>query len=241
VIGTELEDAQGTFILTPAPVNGFDPRLDAVATSPAIPVVNIASMVPAEVAGTSVTVPVQSTESASLEVAVGEVAVGSSAASAGEDQVRVTPAAEESMPASSITAHTVAAIVSAAPSSVCLLTAAPLPAVVYQVANVVGATVPSVSGSSQRLADQFFQALARGVDGAAVTPLVLSPGDNLDSLNWDDMAAVETTLEPASPIRARRRSVITETPVAQPQANQAALDQVFVQTANDTDRIEMEE
>jgi hypothetical protein len=37
VISTELEDAQGTFTLTPVPTNGFDPRIDGFVMFPANP------------------------------------------------------------------------------------------------------------------------------------------------------------------------------------------------------------
>jgi hypothetical protein len=238
VIGTELEDAQGTFILTPAPVNGFDPRLDAVISMPAPQVVTALSSAAPEEVSARLAVSGQIDES-TLDGPVGQTAeiVASTAPSLTAEEASVSPQANEAGHATLSSVHVATTVIAAAVSPVVLSAAAPLPGIVSQIVGLgVNGTGLAVG---QRLADQFFQTLARGTDGVAAPPLLLSPGDNFDSLNWDNV--VETTLELASPIRARHRSAVTETPVAQPPADQAALDQLFAQTTDDADLIEMDE
>jgi hypothetical protein len=99
------------------------------------------------------------------------------------------------------------------------------------------ASLPALS-LGQRLADQFFQGLARGTDTAAISPL-LSPAasvDNFDSLNLE--LDGQTSLEPRN---IRRVSQTSQTPVQQHQADQAALDQVFAQADDAGDLLAADE
>jgi fibronectin-binding autotransporter adhesin len=233
VIGTELEDAQGTFTLTPAPVNGFDPRIDGVVIPAAI-VVSPETAAEATLPSIAEAVPVQDVHplmivASETTAPIQEAALSSSSEPEATDEasVRVAEAAHplSLMPASSDAA---------------LLSGTPLLGMMWQLSVGCGVVVSSSSAINpgQRLADQFFQGLVRGTEASAVS-LVSSPlpADELDHLNWDEVGSavdwqtpVETTA--FSQNHAGRVSAAAETTVRQ-QAEHAALDECFAQEADE--------
>jgi uncharacterized repeat protein (TIGR03803 family) len=243
VVATELEDAQGTFTLTPAPVNGFDPRIDGVVTPPAVATISALATVTGE--QTAINVP-GSTEVDGPVLAAAEetpaVVSVAPAPAANEEEIKVAATESEPLHGRPASTHAPSIIVSAATFSLGNLTAVSATSLVAQVINVVTASVPSAAG-----ADQFFQALARGVvnDGIGISPLLLpsAPADNLDNLNWDDFGSFQAALatRAVQQIPARRASVIGDTALPQAQPDQPALDQVLAQAADDKDVVGMDE
>jgi autotransporter-associated beta strand protein len=242
---TELEDAQGTFVLTPTPASGFDSRIDGLVAAPAIATISAISPTASEQPANNVAV-TQVVEAVPTEVSetlgavpVATVATSSeeeSSASADSAPVHVDPA----------TAHASAALVSAATSSQVNLNVSPLTGMVAQVMSVVTAGVPSAAAAGH-VADQFFQALARGMvnDGGTINPLLLptTPADSFDNLNGDEMGSVQTPLTTSAGQQspARRRLVVDDTALSQQQPDQATLDQAFAQTAEDADLVGFDE
>jgi hypothetical protein len=108
----------------------------------------------------------------------------------------------------------------------------------------LGAPALPALSMGQRLADQVFQALARGTNTAVVSSLLLSPApvDTLDSLNLDEGSArLETSLETRGASPTRPRPATSEAPAQQPQEDLAALDHVFAQVTDDADLLMADE
>jgi hypothetical protein len=239
VTAAELEDAQGTFILTPTPVNGFDPRLDGVVSMPATQVATglnpgATVEVPARLVVFSQTNEI-APEAPAVETA-GTLAATSPAT--GEEEVTASAAAEP-VHATVFSVHAGTAIVSAATSLVALLGAVPLPGTVSQIISTAVSSVPGGSlAAGQHLTDQFFQALARGTATDATTPLLLAPTpDSSNAISGDEVSpSWDASLPTLRGLLNRARRVLppAETPLQKPSPDQAALDQVFAQAADET-------
>jgi hypothetical protein len=246
VIGTELEDAQGTFTLTPAPVNGFDPRIDNVVSLPETPLVTTPRLAATEEVAARFVVSNQMNESvleAPTEQSAGVLAATAPALS--EDEVPALAAANETAHATPTSMHAEVAFV-ATPSTVALLGAAPLPSIVAQIVSTSVSSGPGTPGlaAGQRLADQFFQALARATASEAVTPLLLSPTpEGSDGVSSEVSPTWDASLSTLGGLlaRARRISPPVEKPLQQPQVDQAALDQAFALAADETDPVVSDE
>jgi hypothetical protein len=224
-VATELEDAQGSFVLTPAPRNGFDSQVDSVVFLTATP----ATPAPSSATEISTTAPIAfpADDLHTVATPVGE----------SNDREFVTgPAAPTDttvLPVSAVSAHGAAAIVAATgflpPTGI--LSASPLTGLMFQIANL---PVVNASGSPgmapwQHLENQLVQALMRAP---------ASPNDPTRT------GTVNTTLE---------RALASQLLLCQPAsdyldmldgevvAKRAALDQYFARTADDTDQIVDEE
>jgi hypothetical protein len=240
VFTTMLQDAQGQFTLT----NG---ATDSVVTVTAIPV-------SAAVVSSSLVVHHES-------IAVTEI--GTSVAEPGAVDITVVettvsvPVEGENVPAIRVVSETETLQVSAVHNVATLAaaTGSPLVGLVFQFANtpVVNAQ-GSVAG--QHLADQIFQALGRvtsasdatltsavrAFDHALAGQLMLSTGDDLDSMNWDDIGggldlqtAGDSTAQAGRRIHHDAKVNQTTPPVTDQQAvvDQATLDQLFAQSSED--------
>jgi uncharacterized repeat protein (TIGR03803 family) len=237
VIGTELEDAQGTFVLTPAPVNAFDPRIDGVVSLPASQVVTAISPAATEELQARLTVSGQTRESALQSPVEETTGILVRAPVSGDEEASAAINVPEHTILSSVHAGT--AIVTAVPSLAALVGAAPLPSMVPQIVSTGLSTVPGITGlaAGQRLADQFFEALARATaaDGVAPLPLSPAPADTGHAMSGEDL----TFGDPPLPIvgvlanRTRRVPAPRETPLQHSHADQAGLDQYFAETADE--------
>jgi hypothetical protein len=248
-IQTELEDAQGAFTLSPAPINGTVGLIASEVTlgTPA-PVQAVASTPPGVVEAATGVIEVPSSDSRPTPAAVLETA-GTPLAAASEidPEAAVSPLATEAgaTHVSVVAAH--ATMVAAATSSA---TATPLSGLVFQLAGTPTFIAQANSVASlQHVADQLFQALGRTTPSASDPALVSvvqtleralagqlllsqSSSDNLDSLNWDD-ATLDWQPTAQPPRQEARPRPTTPAPVS----DQAALDQLFSQDADDSDLI----
>jgi N-acetylneuraminic acid mutarotase len=239
VIATELEDAQGTFVLTPTPAAGIDRRLDSLvaASQPAVPAIVSASIeaAPTEVASSS------KAEQGAPEAFAGEspaaLVIGAAAASAQEP---IALSAVEGETAQALPAAAAAFAVIVAPTSVGGLSAVPLTAIGSPLVSTAASGLPTSSGLAlgQRLADPFFQALTRVTSQDAVAPLLLAPvsGDSGDGVNADDVSALWNTVLPSVTRHQHRGPRVTtpaEMPLQQGHADAVELDQYFAQTADE--------
>jgi hypothetical protein len=252
MVVTALEDAQGTFTLTPAPSNSFTPELasSVTLTGPAAITVSRSVVVETETLNVASPVETPATEGRTVEITVTETTVTAPVVTVVPDgsEQGVIRVAAETVTIHVAAAHTAAAIVAASGS--------PIAGLVFQFANT---PVVNAQGSAgQHLADQLFQSLVRGSNAADPTlvstvrdafervlagQLMLSPStsDNLDSLDWDGMMG-DLNLQEAGDStalgRTSRRDVTVNqtTPSATVQhtvGERAALDQVFAQTSED--------
>jgi hypothetical protein len=170
LVTTELEDPVGTFTLTPAPSNGFDPRIDSLVTLTALPA--------AAVVSTAVSGPVE------FQVAANNTGDASAATSTvsfvrGMDtMLAAVPEVQDLVAGPSPTADTatghvsmaivpVAAAVVAASSSSPM--AAPFIGLVFQVANMPVVNVQGSASLSSMYLDPVFQALVRRPDPSDAT------------------------------------------------------------------------
>ena len=213
-VTTELEDAQGTFTLTPAPTNSSDPAMDRVVMLAASPAATSMSSVAgsAPVVATTALVEAQNSDSSALESQAGETPNPNLPALAPE------PMDQEILVASSASAdaamvHVSVATVHAAAgplvsTSMGPLAAAPLSGLVFQLASTATVSVQASTGLSawQHVADQLFQALVRVPGNATDSTLAGSmqdawervlarqllsvplATDDLEDLNWNEVA-----------------------------------------------------
>jgi hypothetical protein len=238
VIATELEDAQGTFTLSPAPAGGVDARIDrgvTLSSQPAVPASGpgSAEAVPAHLATSS------ANQASAPEAFSGETpaVLVTAAPPASAEEASVDPAPAAHAPAAA--AH--ALMVAATPLSASVPGAASLASVVAQVVSTAASNVPSVlsPGVGPRVTDQFFQSLARVTALGDVTPVLLSPvpQDNGGGQSEDDVTASwNAALGPLGGLlsRTRRASAPAETTSRQSPAEQAALDQYFAVTVEES-------
>ena len=204
-VATELEDAQGTFTLSPAPTNGFDPRIDGVvvlAPAPAAAQVSIPGIEAAAISST-VADDTQPTDSLYVQAVIVSAGAGTNAAPI-EGSEQEAPAVP-TVAAVGALAHVTAA---AASSSLASMTAGtPVGLLGALIGQVSGAFMSSQISTSQPLGVQFFQALGRWITGPAdtVVPSTVSDSfagvltgqllpipptpDALDNLNWDEVSS----------------------------------------------------
>jgi hypothetical protein len=235
-VTTELEDAQGTFTLTPSPATGtFVGNAGIVEMSATAPVAS------AGVVTTTVPVVVEQTDIHA--VASAEALVLTPTALTSE------PSGEEVSALAPPTIH-VAAAAPHAPAVTSPLTAG----LVFQVTNtpVVGVPISLGVAAWQHLTDQLFQVLTRydaGLTGPAretlervlTSQLLLGQpiADDLDGLDWAGASSTmdwqrDDTRSSLRPAR-REQAACPASPTAVLSAHRATLDQVFAQAADDTD------
>jgi hypothetical protein len=251
VIATELEDAQGTFTLSPTP--SFDPRMESLAIQDTIPeagVVRIAATEgrPAdEMAAETISPSLAAVTPASSDQDVVPTLSPISEATTGNHSA----SSAHAVVVSSFLAHT-----SAAPLSI-----GPIPGPFFPLGNTLALDAQSSAGAGagRQVADQLFQALARGTSNPNYPPLVgtitdvferflvgqlLSPSavDNQGSMIWFD---VETNLDGpgkdgfTAMLRRRGHHDLTSNrtapPVSMPHvdADRAALDWYLAQAAEE--------
>jgi len=266
VVATELEDAQGTFTLTPAPTNAFDPRIDSVMLLAASPATVSSAAVSAPVVTTTGLVDVQNSDSptpASQAVETLNPNTSSSVPEPMDQEIIVAssaPAGETAVHVSVATVHvTVGPLVS---TSTGPLAAAPLSGLMFQLANTA---VVSAQGSTelpawQHVADQLFQALVRAPANSVDPSLAGSmrdtwervlasqflrsepASDSLDGMNWDE-AGSELDWQGLDNRSVRREITRVAPPATDAPVNapRAALDQYFAQAADDVQEISDDE
>jgi hypothetical protein len=246
-IATELEDAQGTFILTPAPVNGFEPPIDGVVGVPATSLITTANPAAGEEDAARLVLSSQPNETAPETPAL-ETTEVSAPTAPGLAEEKLLSSAAASQPGDTTLPSLHAGMITAAPSPLVLLGLAPLPGILSQVVSTAVPSVPGTFGlaASQRQSDQFFQALARTTAGDAVTPLLLSPppAESREFMDADEVSLPwNASLPRLEGLLSRSRPVMppAETPLQQPRAEKAALDQIFAQTLDDTDAVASDE
>jgi len=259
-IMTELEDAQGTFTLTPAPTNDFDSRIDGVvllaATSTAAPVPP--AVVEAAALGTTAAAdnhdadgrvaaaPDVETTSPALPVVTAEASTQVLFAG-GSGSTEMAPVHVSIVAVTSFLAST----------NLGTLTSAPLAGLVFQFATVPAALAPGAGMSvAQHAADQWFLALARATANSSELPMVFGtvkdgwerllanpllllqpPLDNLDGLNWETAGSAQDGQgADCSPALAGSRGAADSLTLPATDAHAAldlaCLDQYFAQTAD---------
>jgi hypothetical protein len=174
VVTTELEDAQGTFTLTPAPSNGFGPRLDGVVflTSP----LSVFTEAEAASIGTPTPLETPSADSRSPDAYRFEVANPNPAALATESDAQdqdVGPRVRtEVAPVLPSVVSVQSAILLAVPGPLALPMVAPPPTVsIPSLGFQFGGTPSAGLGAAQLIVDQ--QSRARGTAFASDPVLVL--------------------------------------------------------------------
>jgi hypothetical protein len=165
---TELEDAQGTFTLTPALTNSFDPRIDTMVMLTAAPTAEVVRTteeslsIPTRIAVESTSaerveaIGVETSNPPAMTLGLGEPAPESSAGP-------TTPVEAATVPIGLASAHGASVLPanSLTFASVGLLAGAPMGGVVFQVG---GAPSWGTIVAGPRLADHLFQILARGAN-----------------------------------------------------------------------------
>jgi len=247
---TELEDTLGTFTLTPAPTNSFEPRIDGVVTlTPAAALVSPPVVLATETSSVVAPVEVQALASSTVATTVSATLATTSVVLPEESDESVNR-----LTADTVTQHLSAMHTAAAP-------AAPITGLVFQLANTSSANAQGSAGPHP--ADQFFQALVRGsanpydpflvgtvkdaVASVLAGQLLLAPSaaDNLDSLSWDEVVNDQDWQGAGDSSallgRHRRRDVMSNqtAPPAMVQrsfADRAILDRYFAQTSDDGDQ-----
>ena len=256
-VATELEDAQGTFTLSPAPTNGFDPRIDGVvllapATAPAP--VSILGVEAAPPIVSAVAGDVRQADSSFTQTPALVKSADPNADGAPIDVSEREAPAVPTIPAVSAAAHIAA--VAASNSLASLPADTPVGLLGALIGQIGGASTGRQISTSQPLADQFFQALARWMSGPAdtVVPITASDSyarvlagqllpvpptpDSLDSLNWDevisdlDFQSARNLLDYREPDDGR----LLPAAKSLADADQAIWDEYFAQTAGATDQ-----
>jgi uncharacterized repeat protein (TIGR03803 family) len=252
---TELEDAQGTFTLSPAPTNGFDPRIDGVIVLSPTPVGALVS-IPGVEAATIVSATAGDVPEVNSRSAKGAAMVESAGASA--DGAPIAASDREAAAVPNVAVVNVSGfgpvIAITAGSSLASMTAG-------TPAGLLGAFAVQISGvgpglqltAGQRGSDQFFQALGHWISG----PAYLSPtnmvsdtfgsalagqllpvpptADSLDYLNWNEVSSDVDWEGIGDPLMWRGRNdppahqLLMPASVPQSGADQATLVQCFSQ------------
>jgi len=263
---TELEDAQGTFTLTPEPSNSFDPRMDSVVmltstsstASVSAPVMEVGSVsstveVPTGVNPMAWTVPTQ-TSAPNQPAPIAE---------ASEEEVAGSNSAAEVAPFhGGAILHGVTGATTIAGAT---FVTAPLTGLAFQITSNLALSVSSgpAMAVGQSFADQVFQALARGTNNASDLALGSTPKDalarqllsvplakdDLEDLNGSEIGTDldDLSLGQASGLlgqAGRRVMTVNQTaPAPSPQgtADQAAVDLYFAQEADDVRQIAADE
>jgi hypothetical protein len=210
VVLTELEDAQGTFTLTPAPTNGFDPRIDSVVFLTATPTAaspsNAMQVATTQEQGADAPrspgeeshpaeVPVLATPAPSLAIPAPE--------SIGQDQVAGPATLTDTavLHVSAVSVHGAAASVVAS-SSLGTLSGAPLKDLIFQVGGLSALTGGGAAGTTAgpHLADSLIPSPVRWTN-TLDTILVITVNDAIervladswprassvaDDLNWNE-------------------------------------------------------
>jgi hypothetical protein len=210
VILTELEDAQGTFTLTPAPTSGFGPQVWSVG----LPTAALEATPNAPVGEPLLvnTLAPLATDTLPGDASILEPATSPRSAMVSDPTEPFVTAGQMTL-ADSVTVHVSAAsahiattIVTLASGTVAPLNSAPFPSLVFQLSALPLASMSSAEGvDSQRLPGEWLQALARGTVSATDPMLVVgnlrdifehvlanqlrlspSPMENTDGLVWDE-------------------------------------------------------
>jgi len=211
-VATELEDAQGTFTLTPAPTNGFDPRIDGVVFLTATPVAVSVTTEMVAAAATSTTAPPETQRADS------HAADASPFDTTNPAQPTMAPEAspEEGEKGSKGEGEKV---ISLSPLLPFYPSPALLPGLVFQFSSVAAGAAPGGNGMCQPPTDSWLQTLARGtvspLDPAQLVSTVrdalervlasqvrlpqVTPDDD-DRLNWDAVSGDLDGLAVGDPI-----------------------------------------
>jgi hypothetical protein len=236
---TELEDAQGTFTLTPAPTNGFDPRIDAVVTlTPSPASAAVAEPMPqAETIRMAEPLQTEDAETRPGEsTTAGQTGIAPVATAPQTRGQGVSDATAETVTVRGSAAHMVVAIVASG---------LPIAGLAFQFASTP--LVSALGWVGPHLADPLFQPLVRAtgandptvpspvrevIERALASPWLLAPStpDDWDCLQWEEMNNLH-----------RRTEFIpfysySET-FPHAASDRGSLDQYFAQTTDDADQV----
>jgi autotransporter-associated beta strand protein len=222
IFNTELEDAQGTFILTPAPTNSFDPRIDGLVSQLVQPVSALAGSTLFEHATPAAPVSTQKTEPDNMEPVTGTTEIDRPALAGESGGHEIIPVANESLKPPAGAIPTIAAINLVSP-----VIAGPT----YPIAKMLTASAGVLT--SQYLADQAFPLLDRCISNAIALTDGLLPARSMlhhgDSLDTDELEGDFISNEAAyfsSRIGALHPS---EASAPQAEATTTAIDLVFAE------------
>jgi len=204
---TELEDSQGAFILTPAPTNSFDPRIDGVVFLTAAPEAAVGSSLIAEASPSAVSGMIE-TQGADDRT---DAALPTASSNANQPAPSVE-SIEQDVSGSNVGAETAPyhggtnlhAVAGAILGSAATFAAAPVTGLPFQVSGNLPLSAPAGANiaAGQSLSDQIFQALARTTNNvsdpalgsmtreALTRQFLLLPlaADDLEDLNWNNVA-----------------------------------------------------
>jgi hypothetical protein len=249
-VTTELEDAQGTFTLGPAPSNGFDPRIDGVVTLSGPALTQVSSMA----SSMSRPVVIQAEGAAPVNPALSERTEANPAAEAPQNSKQgmvedERSLAETATSASGAGARTALVAVPANAAVTGTPLAAPLAGLVFQLA---GTPIAPGAGAAvgQFFAEQVFQVLGRGTNSGDSNPtgaftdivnriLASQPvtSQAVADTGWNeggaDLGCQDFGTWPALEVRtAATKLPSSSTGVKEAETDYAALDQVFAKTAD---------
>jgi hypothetical protein len=231
VVRTELEDAQGTFTLTPEPTNGFAPRLGSVVRLTASAAAGAAPSV-GDPAPVNLPAPVEISEADSpgADPLVREPANSTSSAAVVEPSAPgfsagPTVVADPAPGPRGATSGHAAAVVSLTSGLVSALNTAPIPSLVFQVGTLPPASMAGAWGAgSQRFVDPWFQALAKSEVSAMEPALLVGTVKDAFELAPGDQPRLSPS--PGEDFDGLVYSA----------ADRAALDRYFAQAADDADQ-----
>jgi uncharacterized repeat protein (TIGR03803 family) len=256
LVTTELEDAQGTFTLMPAPSNNFDSRIDGLVQLTSTPVPPTESRVITE----TVSVEREGVASRSFEAHVGmdgvpessdpvDAALANSAAILPESLDRPFELSSTAMAAAmhANAATQVAVLSSSSPAFANVIT--PITSLLFQYGGVILVNLQAPAGQFvpyQSVVSTVTNAIDRLLAGQP--PLSQSPVTDLDSLNWnevghdlDDSRALADLVALGGRRRCRELTCHHGTPPATVVSEHAAMDQWFAQAADGNDQIMVDE
>jgi len=208
---TELEDTQGAFILTPAPTNSFDPRIDGVVFLTAAPAAAVGSSLIAEArpsagSGMIETQGADDRTDAALPTASSNANQSAPSVESIEQDVSGSNLGAETAPYHGGT--NLHAVAGAILGSAATFAAAPVTGLPFQVSGNLPLSAPAGANiaAGQSLSDQIFQALARTTNNVGDPTLGSTPketpervlarqllflplaADDLEDLNWNNVA-----------------------------------------------------
>jgi len=211
-VTTELEDAQGTFTLTPAPTNRFDPRIDGmvVLTGTPAPASVTTGMVEATTSSTTAPLETRGADSRAADAPAVDTTNPAPFAVAPEAS---TEEVENGRRGQEERAISLSALLPFSPSF------ASLTGLVFQFGNVLAVAAPGGIGVGQPLTAPWLQTLVRGtlspLDPAQLVRTVRDAlervlasqvrmtqvsTDDLDRLNWDEVSSDLDGLATSGPI-----------------------------------------